>query len=154
PGMQLDDGVARRPPDDRRIPNRFRNGSRHQNTRPCSISRCSTIGPRLSAGKNVRAPTIRITLTSRPAKSGVVTGNVPGDGGTRFLRPRLPATASIGVITKKRPMSIAKPRVVLYQGVFAPRPANADPLFPVPEVNAYSICESPCGPGFVIADVP
>ena len=48
-------------------------------------------------------------------KSGVVTGNVPSDGGTRFLRARLPAMASIGMIMKKRPNSIASPSVVLYQ---------------------------------------
>ena len=68
-------------------------------------------GPRLSAGKNVSAPTITITPTSSAANSGVVTGNVPGDGGTRFLRPRLPAIASIGMIMKKRPISIATPIV-------------------------------------------
>ena len=47
--------------------------------------KCSTIGPRLSAGKNVSAPTITITPTSSAVKSGVVTGNVPSDGGNRLL---------------------------------------------------------------------
>ena len=50
-----------------------------------------------------------MTPTSSAENSGVVTGNVPGDGGTRFLRPRLPAIASIGMIMKKRPISIATP---------------------------------------------
>ena len=67
-------------------------------------------------------------------EQGVVTGKVPSDGGTAFLRARLPASASIGMITMKRPRSIASPIVVLYQGVLADRPANADPLLPVPEV--------------------
>jgi hypothetical protein len=40
------------------------------------------------------------------------------------------------MIMKKRPSSIAKPMVVLYQYVFAEIPANADPLLPVPEVKA------------------
>src|SRR5215471_24157 len=110
--------------------------------------RCSTIGPRLSAGKNVSAPTMRMTLTRRPVKSGVVTGKVPGDGGTRFLRPRLPAIASIGRIMKKRPISVAKPIVTLYQLVLALSPPNADPLLPVADVNAYRISDKPCGPGF------
>ena len=44
----------------------------------CSISRCSTIGPRLRAGKKVSAPTIRMTLTSSAVNSGVVTGKRAG----------------------------------------------------------------------------
>ena len=48
-------------------------------------------------------------------KSGVVTGKVPSDGGTVFLRARFPAIASIGIIMKKRPTSIVMPIVVLYQ---------------------------------------
>jgi hypothetical protein len=39
------------------------------------------MGPRLSAGKKVKAPTIRITPTSNTLNKGVVTGNVPSDGG-------------------------------------------------------------------------
>jgi len=77
---------------------------------------------------------MRITLTSSAVNSGVVTGNVPGDGGMRLPRPRCPAIASIGMIMKKRPTSIAKPIVTLYQCVFALKPANADPLLPVAEV--------------------
>src|SRR5262249_8255738 len=107
-----------------------------QNVCPAYINKCSTIGPRLNAGKNVSAPTIRITLTNSVVNSGVVTGNVPSDGGTAFFRARLPARASIGMIIKKRPSSMAKPIVVLYQYVFAEIPANADPLLPVPEVKA------------------
>ena len=80
--------------------------------------------------------TITITLTSNVVNSGVVTGNVPNDGGTIFLRARLPAIASIGMIIMKRPTSIAIPIVVLYQRVSAEIPANADPLLPVPETNA------------------
>ncbi len=45
-----------------------------QKTFPACISRCSRIGPRLSAGKNVSALTIKMTDTSRNVKSGVVTG--------------------------------------------------------------------------------
>src|SRR5262245_7019443 len=118
------------------------------------MSRCSTTGPRLSAGKKVSAPTMTMTLTSSAENNGVVTGNVPGDGGTRFLRPRLPAIASIGMIMKKRPINIAKPMVVLYQLVFAVSPPKADPLFPVPDVNAYKISDNPCGPGFAMPEVP
>src|SRR5678815_4627573 len=85
-----------------------------QNVLPAPINKCSTIGPRLRAGKKVNAPTIKITLTNNTVNSGVVTGNVPNDGGTNFLVAKFPATASIGTIIRKRPMSIAKPRVVLY----------------------------------------
>src|SRR2546425_5078088 len=89
---------------------------------------------------------MRTTLTSSALKSGVVTGNVPDDGGTRFLRPRLPAIASIGMIIMNRPMSVAAPIVELYHGVLAFSPANAEPLLPVPDEKAYRISDSPCGP--------
>ncbi len=94
------------------------------------------MGPRLSAGKKVSAPTITITLTSKVVNSGVVTGNVPNDGGTIFFRARLPAIASMGMIMKKRPISIVMPIVVLYQSVFAEMPAKAEPLLPAASVKA------------------
>ena len=71
------------------------------------------MGPRLRAGKKVSAPTMMITLTTSAVNNGVVTGKVPGDGGTIFLRPRLPATASMGTIIRKRPINVAKPTVRL-----------------------------------------
>src|SRR3954464_13521754 len=95
--------------------------------------KCSTIGPRLSAGKNVSAPTITITPTSSAENSGVVTGNVPADAGISFFRLRLPAIASGGTIMKNRPNSIVRPSVVLYQDVFTLRPPNAEPLFAAAE---------------------
>jgi hypothetical protein len=93
-----------------------------------------------------------MTLTNSVAKSGVVTGNVPSDGGVIFLRPKLPAMASIGIIIMKRPNSIASPIVVLYQSVLALSPANAEPLLPVPDVKAYRISDKPCGP-LLLSDV-
>src|SRR5215467_10057111 len=99
------------------------------------MSRCSRIGPRLSAGKKVNAPTIRITPISNTVKRGVVTGNVPNDGGTYFLPARLPAIANAGMIIRKRPTSIVMPPAVLYQRVLVVSPANADPLLPACEVK-------------------
>src|SRR3982751_4520864 len=95
-----------------------------------------------------------MTLTSKAANSGVVTGNVPAEGGTRFLRPRLPAIPSIGTITRKRPTNVANPIVKLYQCVFAFRPANADPLLPAAEVNGYSSPDNACRPALAMLDVP
>jgi len=60
------------------------------------------MGPKLNAGKNVKAPTMMITLTRSAVNNGVVTGNVPGEGGTAFLRARLPATANMGTISESR----------------------------------------------------
>ena len=37
---------------------------------------------------------------------------------------------------QERPINIARPSVVLYQGVFAVSPAKALPLLPVPELKA------------------
>src|ERR1700722_13714541 len=92
--------------------------------------------------------------TKSTAKRGESTGEVPGDGGTSFFLARLPAIASIGTIIRNRPTSIAAPSDKLYQCVLGLNPAKADPLFPVAEVYAYRISESPCGPVFPSAESP
>ncbi len=74
-----------------------------------------------------------MTLTSSAAKSALVTGKVPADSGTTFLRLRLPAMASGGMIMKKRPKSMVRPSVVLNHLVLAPRPPNAEPLLAAPD---------------------
>ena len=93
---------------------------------------------------------IRITPTSRPAKSGVPVGKVPAVTGTGCLRASEPAIASTSTIGRKRPASIASPSVVLNQSVFPVRPPNAEPLLFAAEVNAYTTSERPCAPGFRI----
>src|ERR1700746_3960621 len=100
------------------------------------MSKCSRIGPKLNAGKNVSAPTIRITPIRSTVNSGVVTGNVPSEGGTYFLPAGFPAIASIGMIIRKRPARMVKQMVVSYQGVFTVNPQKAEPLLPAPDVNA------------------
>src|ERR1700743_96210 len=100
------------------------------------MRRCSRIGPSESAGKNVSAPTMRITPTSRVVNSGVVTGKVPTVAGMLFFAARLPAIASIGISIRKRPAEIAKPSVELYQCRLALGQREAEPLFPVAEVYA------------------
>src|SRR6267142_209405 len=100
-----------------------------QKVLPAFISRCSRIGPRLRAGKNVSAPTIRITEMSRPVNNGEVTGKVPSDCGTYFFLARLPAIARTGITIKNRPNNMVAPMVELYQRVLALSPANAEPLF-------------------------
>ena len=100
------------------------------------IRKCSTTGPSVSAGKKVSAPTIRTTPTSRPTNKGPFVGKVPADAGITFLLARLPATASSGMIMRKRPISIAIPTVMLNHGVLAFSPINALPLFPVALVYA------------------
>ena len=52
----------------------------------------------------------------------------------------------MGAIMKKRPINMARPSVVLYQGVLVLSPAKALPLLPAPELYAYRISPSPCGP--------
>src|SRR6202022_110850 len=87
-------------------------------------------------------------------KSGVVTGNVPREGGTYFFFTRFPAMASMGMIIKNRPASMVRPIVTSYHSVFTVSPPKADPLFAVPDTYAYNISLRPCGPGFAIPDVP
>src|SRR5947199_8042975 len=105
------------------------------------------MGPSESAGKNVNAPTITTTPTSSDTKRGPCVGSVPAEVGVYFLAASDPAAASSGTIIRKRPISIARPRLALYHGVFALSPPNALPLFPVALEYAYRISENPCGPG-------
>ena len=97
---------------------------------------CSVIGPKLSAGKKVKAPTIKITPTSKATNKKLSVLNVPTDSGMIFLLARLPASAMTGKITPKRPISIAKPSRVFKMGVLAESPAKALPLFPAADVKA------------------
>ena len=55
-------------------------------------------------------------------------------GGETFLRASEPASAMIGTIMRKRPINIAKPIVVLSQGVLVFKPAKALPLLPFAEL--------------------
>ena len=56
---------------------------------------------------------------SSPANRGVCVGNVPAGGGHLVAcGPAIPAIASTGMISRKRPTSIAMPNVVLIQSVF------------------------------------
>ena len=62
------------------------------------------------------------------------TGNVPTLGGEIFFCTSEPASAMIGMIMRKRPINIARPSVVLYQGVLAVSPPKALPLLAVAEL--------------------
>jgi hypothetical protein len=64
------------------------------------MSRCSTIGPRASAGMNVSAPTMITTPISMTTNSGVCVGSVPGPTGTSYLRAREPAIARVGIASQ------------------------------------------------------
>src|SRR5258708_28868141 len=97
---------------------------------PAFISRCSRIGPRLRAGKNVRAPTIRMVEANKPATRPPRTGKVPADSGTIFFLAKLPAMATTCMIIKNLPRSLAAAVVVLYHIGFALIPPHAEPLFP------------------------
>src|ERR1019366_572487 len=158
--VKFQNGIHDGAPDNPNLPDSFRLRSischvnRPQKVLPAASSRCSRIGPRLSAGKNVNAPTIRTTPISSMVNSGVVTGNVPSDGGTYFFCARLPAMASMGMIIRNRPINMSNPMVVLYQSVLAFNPPKAEPLLPAPETNAYNIWLKPCGPGLLMLEVP
>jgi hypothetical protein len=68
-----------------------------------------------SAGKKDRTPTIRTVPTSRTTNVTPETGKLPQLSVTIFYFARLPASAMTGPLKKNRPISIAKPSVVLYQ---------------------------------------
>lgn len=80
---------------------------------PLFIRKCSETGPKDSAGKCVNPPTISITDKSNPMNNKESVRKVPEEGGVIFFKAILPAMASTGIITPKRPRSIPKPRVRL-----------------------------------------
>ena len=85
---------------------------------PAIIARCSTTGPSARAGKKVSPPTIRMTPTRRPTNRPPSVGKVPAEGGSVFLAASEPAIAMAGMITKKRPTSIAtRAGQIVEQGV-------------------------------------
>src|ERR1035438_10508155 len=95
-----------------------------------------------------------MTPTSIPTNSGLCVSMVPALAGTCCCRARDPARPRANISGANLPSSITMPPTVLYQVVFVPRPANAEPLLLAIEVNAYMISVRPCGPGFKIRDVP
>ena len=94
------------------------------------MRKCSTTGPRVSTGRKFRAPTNNIVPSNSMMNVPPDTGKVPVLAGTSFFCASDPAMAMMGTIIRKRPKSMAMPRVVLYQGVLALRPAKALPLLP------------------------
>src|SRR5262245_22900404 len=95
-----------------------------------------------------------MTPTNRMTKRVPFVGNVPKLSGTAFLPTNEPATAIAGTIIKKRPASIVRPRLTLYQSVLAFKPANAEPLFPAALLYAYRISLSPWGPALFSDETP
>ena len=63
-------------------------------------------------------------------------GERAGRGGAGCLRASEPAMASAGTMSRKRPTSIDRPSVVLYQSVLPVRPPKAEPLLLPAEVKA------------------
>ena len=97
-------------------------------------SKCSTIGPSESAGKIGQRADDDHGAHQQADEQRAVGGESAAGDRHLLLAARLPAAASSGIRNRKRPISMARPRVRLYQGVLALRPANALPLLPVPLV--------------------
>ncbi|MNE67516.1 hypothetical protein D3C80_1631270 [compost metagenome] len=68
---------------------------------------------------------------------------VPDVSGTGFLTASEPATASMVITEKYRPMNITIPVEIFQNGVASPRPSNPEPLLAAEEVNSYKACVSP-----------
>ena len=99
-GRQLPEGIDHGLPDDRHVEER---ANRHRASHGALLHfaatsmRCSTIGPRASAGTYVSAPTRITTPIRSTTNSGVCVGSVPGPVGTVFFLAREPAMASTGI---------------------------------------------------------
>ena len=71
------------------------------------------MGPRVSAGKKVSAPTMKITPMSKMEKSNVFVENVPADDGVIFFLTNKPPTARLGIIIAHLVVIITKASVIL-----------------------------------------
>ena len=101
-----------------------------------AVRKCSTIGPSASAGQEVQRADQQHRAEQQDDERAAGTGKRARAGRRDFFCTSEPASAMIGTIIRKRPINMARPRVVLYQGVLAVRPAKALPLLPVPELKA------------------
>ena len=104
-----------------------------QTFRACA-AKCSRIGPRDSAGKKVRAPTMITTPTSSTVNSGPLVGNVPSPAGTVFLPTIEPGDGQHGNDHQEAAGQHVRASVMFHQGVLALSPAKAEPLLPAPLV--------------------
>ena len=77
------------------------------------MRKCSTMGPRVSAGRKFRAPIRSTVPRSRIRNVPPETGNVPTLGGATFFCTKEPASAMIGMIMRNRPNNMSRPSVVL-----------------------------------------
>ena len=84
----------------------------------------------------MRPTKITTIAASSAVNSGVSVRKVPAVTVYLRLRASEPASASAGMISKNRPIHMARPSVELYQRVLPASPANADPLLCAAEVNA------------------
>src|SRR5450755_4901813 len=95
-----------------------------------------------------------MTPTSIPTNSGLCVSMVPALAGVGCCLARDPARPRANISGANLPNSITTPPTVLYQVVFDPSPAKAEPLLLAIEVNAYMISVRPCGLGgrLVVSD--
>lgn len=90
----------------------------------------SASGPNASAGKKLNAPIKSTINISKNTNRPFVVESVPTVVAIFFLPARLPAMASIPITGINLANSITIPSEMFINTVFAPNPANADPLFP------------------------
>jgi hypothetical protein len=79
---------------------------------------------------------MKITPSSNAANNGRWVGNVPAEAGTGFRRASDPASARTKIIGANLLSNITMPSTELYHTVFTDKPANAEPLLLLVEVNA------------------
>ena len=70
----------------------------------------------------------------RKTNIALLVESVPAVVATFLREARLPASTHVAAIGTKRLTSISRPVTTLMNGVFALKPANADPLLPPVEV--------------------
>ena len=110
------------------------------------MNSCSRTGPRVSAGKKVKALIMIITPTTVAMKSGLAMGRDAELVAICPLRAIEPPMARAIRRTVCLPVSMGIIVIRLIIGVSTFSPAMNEPLLILVEVKAYSISVRPCGP--------
>jgi hypothetical protein len=107
------------------------------------MDRYSAIGPKVNAGKNDNAATIRITVNMMTPKVAVSVFNVPSLSGIYFFWAIRPAIATGPIMGKNRESIKTNPVLIFHQTVLSPKPSKPLPLLAEEEVYSYNISLNP-----------
>jgi len=112
------------------------------------------MGPNANGGKNVRPPTIRITLINNITNNQLSVLKVPEETGVIFFLAILSCNSHYRNNYSETAYQHTESNHQVIKNCVCVESPKALPLFPAAELNAYNISESPCGPALFRLDSP